>query len=482
MMETAIAWFTQGTEITTTPDSANQESGRYCMKCVQTANAGPSYIHQSWEFPDLVAVLSIPNKQNLSLLIGQTVTFTARVKTASANVRIGINCWNTGVGNNFTWSTNAATNNIYQTLSVTATITANTRLFQLMLNANGAATYYVDSVMLVIGPYSQEWTPGPIVDRVQNAQLAGDIPRVNMLSNGGFELWRNGTSGLGANAYNADKWYGQLFGGAATFNGTIARSTTVDPNGRSLYSWTANVTANATEWCRVYQILTDYGQVVGGAALTFSMRIRVSVANAARIWLYADTNNGSGGSSVQAFSAYHSGSGNWETLTASIIAPAGTNYLMVAFYFYATCTPYVDNGMLVLGSVPADYYPLSMADERVRCADTAWFTLPYSNGWADWGGVWDGAQCFLGPDGIVHVRGLLKSPASPASSQAVVVFPVIYRPKNNHYLAGAANGTINTTWYINAADGSLNIVGYNGTSTIPAAGYFSIAGMSWPNF
>jgi hypothetical protein len=70
--------------------------------------------------------------------------------------------------------------------------------------------------------------------------------------------------------------------------------------------------------------------------------------------------------SAWTYSGYHSGSGNYETLTVSGITAGGTQAVANAF-FAGSCTAYLDNAMLVVGSVAADYAPFLPADDLARC-------------------------------------------------------------------------------------------------------------------
>ena len=88
------------------------------------------------------------------------------------------------------------------------------------------------------------------------------------------------------------------------------------------------------------------------------MRVRTATANAVRIALYF-------GSAVF-YSSFHPGDGTYRTLTVTATADAAVVVGPIV-YFAASCTAYLDNAMLVVGSVPADYAPLHPADDLARC-------------------------------------------------------------------------------------------------------------------
>lgn len=172
---------------------------------------------------------------------------------------------------------------------------------------------------------------------------------------------------FGASVFNADSWYATVSGGSAVFSGSITRSTSADAKSR--YCWTANFTSTVpvTDWGYLVQVL-ETPQYLAGQPITLSVRVKVATANAVRVRLYADANaGGGGGTSVLTYSAYHSGGGAWETLTVTITPPAGCNYAQVLIRFDTTCTPYLDNAMLVLGSAAADFAPLTLTDDLARC-------------------------------------------------------------------------------------------------------------------
>jgi hypothetical protein len=86
---------------------------------------------------------------------------------------------------------------------------------------------------------------------------------------------------------------------------------------------------------------------------------KTSTANAVRIRTYDGTTIGSG--------TYHSGSGAYQTLTLTTTFSAAPTVAWFGVEFDASCTAYLDNAMLVVGSQAADYAPLHPADDLARC-------------------------------------------------------------------------------------------------------------------
>jgi len=108
------------------------------------------------------------------------------------------------------------------------------------------------------------------------------------------------------------------------------------------------------------QLLEDATQL-RGRTLTFSVRVRASVASAVRAGL-RDSVNG-----YRYAPTYHSGGGSYETLTFTAVIPAASTYVEAVVQFVAVGTFYVDNATLVTGSIPADYTPPHPADDLMRC-------------------------------------------------------------------------------------------------------------------
>jgi hypothetical protein len=104
---------------------------------------------------------------------------------------------------------------------------------------------------------------------------------------------------------------------------------------------------------------TTYTYQLGGKTLTLSMRVRCSAANAVRLGIYNST--------AWTYGAYHSGSGNFETLSVSVAVPVAPSQIWAGASFAASCTAYLDNACLVVGSTPADYVPMHPADDLARC-------------------------------------------------------------------------------------------------------------------
>jgi len=192
---------------------------------------------------------------------------------------------------------------------------------------------------------------------VTNAKLGTDTARLNLLVNGGFEIWQRGNGPFSTAVLSADMW-------------------TVGPNGSDTISVskdTTNVDAgsNVAAACTVTvgsgAGLTNLSQTIkrsdftgiAGKTLTLSVRVRCATANAVRASIYD-------GAAWQ-HGTFHPGDGTYRTLTITATTGAAVTQVNASVTFAVSCTAYVDNAMLVVGSVPADYAPLHPADDLARC-------------------------------------------------------------------------------------------------------------------
>jgi len=194
---------------------------------------------------------------------------------------------------------------------------------------------------------------------VRNAALAADVARANQLVNGGFETWQRGNGPFTATgAYTADRWQMFLTG---TDTQSISKNTANVDTGSQACAACTFVLGNGAGASELVQVLkASDGYQLAGRTVTFSIRVRTATANAVRLGCYDGTTS-------TLSPTYHTGGGTYETLTLTYAVPASAPYLQLEIHFAASCTAYLDNAMLVPGSVAADYVPLPPADELARC-------------------------------------------------------------------------------------------------------------------
>ena len=189
---------------------------------------------------------------------------------------------------------------------------------------------------------------------ITNAMLASDVARANLLTNGGFEIWQRGNGAFTANgAYSADRWYPE----AGTLS--VSRDTTNMDNGSGACAAVISSGSGGAFSQQVGAGSDGLRLGLGGRTVSWSVRVRTSTANAVRLRL--------DGNVTGTPSAYHSGNGAYQTLTVTETVPVGVTALSARVLLDATCTAYIDNAMLVVGSQPADYAPLHPADDLARC-------------------------------------------------------------------------------------------------------------------
>lgn len=190
---------------------------------------------------------------------------------------------------------------------------------------------------------------------IPNANLASDVARANLLTNGGFEIKQRAASSFTTDGYCLDRWYM----GLGTGTHTVTQDGSVFDSG-SQFSLKGVVTGTGS---RIDQFV-EIARVARNKTFTFAVRVLTSVANAVRLQVY-DLD----GATLLGSSPLHSGSGLWETLVLTftpVVAPTQST-MVLRVLINASCTYYLDNATLVPGAVAADYVPLHPVDDIARC-------------------------------------------------------------------------------------------------------------------
>jgi hypothetical protein len=183
----------------------------------------------------------------------------------------------------------------------------------------------------------------------------------NLLTNGGFEIWQRGNGPFTAGGLQTtDRWQ---FNGAGSDTFSLSKDTAnIDAGGSqacAAIAFTLGTGAGASTFGQ--QCRNSDGYQNAGRTYSFSIRVRTATANAVRIALWTN------GSSGTISGTTHGGGGTYQTLTVTGTTSADTTIIWPQLAFLASCTAYIDNAMLVVGSQPANYAPLHPADDLARC-------------------------------------------------------------------------------------------------------------------
>lgn len=198
---------------------------------------------------------------------------------------------------------------------------------------------------------------------VTNIKLASDTARANLLTNGGFEVWQRGTSlSPAGGGFTVDRW--AIFNSAGTGAVTVSRDTLVPAGSGSNYSAKLAVTSlpSGFFYLRHELSIPADGHQLKGRTLSVGVDLYSDVINNCDIRFFS---NGTGASDVK--STKNTATNTWQRHTATITVPNDANRVYLDIEVNAVSNVYVDNAMLVVGSVPADYAPLHPADDLARC-------------------------------------------------------------------------------------------------------------------
>jgi len=185
--------------------------------------------------------------------------------------------------------------------------------------------------------------------------------QVNILDNGGFEIWQRGTSFAGLstnNVYTADRWETDMSGGAVM---TISQNSANVDSGS--FSLDMNITTVGTASASIKQLIENY-LAYAGKTVTCSVRVKTSLTG-----FHIELFDGIGGVTA---GNNHSGSGNFETLTCTRTISASATSLRIYIGWPSqppsgTGHSYVDSAILTVGTGTPVFQVLHPEVDLERC-------------------------------------------------------------------------------------------------------------------
>src|SRR5215831_7755515 len=194
----------------------------------------------------------------------------------------------------------------------------------------------------------------PLLD---NRQLGPDVPRANLLVNGGFEIWQRTTGTVNTlQGMAADLWRIAFI---ASGDSVVMQQETsvVDSGSACLKIGYSKSTGGSTIQQKLEPGLVKQ---LRGKTISLSMRMRNENANGIQAAIFNDVTGWT-------IAPFLSQTLTWLTSTVTLAVPANAASIEIGIHLQNNCTAYIDNAMLVVGSTPADYVPLHPADDLARC-------------------------------------------------------------------------------------------------------------------
>jgi len=291
------------------------------------------------------------NWQNLQ---GRQLTISLRVKTTLVSkVRCAIQD-NGGI----TYSSFHTGDDTWQTLTATRTIggTAPFFVWGMIDDADTATgTFYVDSGMCVFGPDQVDFTPRPEVPY----SLMRNEYALNLLDNGGMNIWQRGTSfpGFANGTYLLDRW--KIYFADATANGGQGTG-----EGAINYSADFNcATVGASPYLYAQQNL-EYPDLYRNKTLALTVKLKVGATGRYRIRI-AD--------GVGTTTSADIAGGDWYTLSITHVVASNPSYIAIMIGAVeagdAVINEHIaiENAILVTGKDPVWFVPSIPQADLARC-------------------------------------------------------------------------------------------------------------------
>jgi hypothetical protein len=195
-------------------------------------------------------------------------------------------------------------------------------------------------------------------EQIANAVQGTDVARLNLLTNGGFEIWQRGTSFPGANGYCADRW----FAGIQTGTWTVSRDNAVVSSG-SNYSAKMVLSGWTSSYNYLRAALPTVDTALQGKTITVAVDIYSTASNIVSLRFFT----AGSATNPDSRSARNTVTNAWYRASMTMTVPSDATLVYLDIEQNGNSTVYADNATLVVGSQPADYIPMHPADEGTRC-------------------------------------------------------------------------------------------------------------------
>ena len=363
-MQFANYWRASGTNdssITCARDTANIDpgnpSGVDCLINITTVQAADSVgITQYLMSTDIISWQDAAKMQNCP------VSIQLRAKAISGNPSISITLYHvdsasgvSGANPSYTpLTTSYATYKLENVILIPSSVNLTTlQDLLVIISFKGVGQLALDNIMMNVGSVSTQYRP----------KILPISNPANLLINGGFENWQrgNGPFTMASQSYGPDAWNGYLVGTDTISVSKTAGSPDTGSAAAAVCSFTLGSGAGASQ---IRQIIQTDSQNLRTRTLTFQARVNCNTPNAVRISIGSD---GTAPVSNYNASPYHPGDSVYHTLTVTTQVPSDITYVVVLFYFNASCTAYLDNAILYDGQFPAKFTEVNPGDDLSRC-------------------------------------------------------------------------------------------------------------------
>lgn len=185
---------------------------------------------------------------------------------------------------------------------------------------------------------------------------------MNILDNGGFEIWQRGTSFTNPadSTYLCDRFYNRNSESAGV---AVTKETSIVDGGLTSMKIVVTTAGASTYW-KLIHVIEDFA-AYRGKTITLSVRVRSNTASAVRVSLNDGVN-------AQGYSSYHSGGSTFETLTVTYAVSSTSSILYISLGMIdsgdkKTGTYYFDSAMLAVSASAVAFVPTNPEVDMARC-------------------------------------------------------------------------------------------------------------------